>query len=63
MADTKKKTPSQDVSEWDKGYRGEVPDGTPNKAYTVDGVTSCAETPETVEPGSPGSTKVDSEKP
>lgn len=63
MADTKKTTePKQDLSEWDRGYRGEVPDETPNSAYTVSGVTGGAETPETVEPGSEGSTKVDPDK-
>lgn len=31
----------------DKGYHGEVPDKTPNSAYTVAGVTSGAPTPET----------------
>lgn len=36
----------QDLSEWEKGYRGEVPDTTPNAAYTVAGVTSGAATPE-----------------
>jgi hypothetical protein len=30
-----------------KGYLGEVPDPTPNSAYTVGGVTSGAPTPET----------------
>lgn len=40
-----------------KGYLGSVPDETPNAAYTVPGVTSGAETPETQEPGTAGSTK------
>lgn len=43
MADPKKKTPERDPAasdEWDKGYRGEVPDDTPNEAYTISGVTS-----------------------
>lgn len=31
----------------EKGYIGEVPDKTPNSAYTVQGVTSGAKTPET----------------
>lgn len=31
----------------DKGYRGTVPDETPNENYTVAGVTSGAPTPET----------------
>lgn len=30
-----------------KGYFGETPDPTPNEAYTVQGVTSGAPTPET----------------
>jgi len=64
MADTKKTTaqPAQDLTEWDKGYRGEVPDTTPNEAYTVGGVTHGAQTPETQEPGSAGSTKSDPDK-
>lgn len=31
----------------EKGYHGEVPDKTPNSAYTVAGVTGGAKTPET----------------
>lgn len=33
--------------EQERGYRGSVPDPTPNEAYTVAGVTSGAKTPET----------------
>lgn len=43
------------------GYLGTKVDPTPNESYTVDGVTSGAETPETAAPGSPGSTKGDPE--
>jgi len=32
--------------ETDKGFSGEVPDPTPNEAYTVKGVTSGQKTPE-----------------
>ncbi len=42
-----------------KGYLGTVPDGTPNAAYTMPGQIAGAETPETQEPGSEGSTKHD----
>lgn len=35
--------------EQEKGYRGTVPDPTPNHAYTVAGVTSGEPTPETDE--------------
>jgi hypothetical protein len=45
------------------GYLGTAVDQTPNEAYTVAGVTSGAPTPETQEPGTPGSTKVDPDKP
>lgn len=30
-----------------KGYEGTVPDKTPNQAYTIQGVTGGAKTPET----------------
>jgi hypothetical protein len=33
--------------EAEQGYIGTTPDTTPNEAYTVEGVTSGAETPET----------------
>lgn len=55
MAREKTKTdPTAGVndSEWDKGFRGDVPDPTPNEAYTVDGVTSGSPTPETATPAS-----------
>jgi hypothetical protein len=39
------------------GYLGANTDPTPDEAYSVAGVTSGAETPETVEPGAPTSTK------
>lgn len=42
-----------------KGFRGDKIDETPNSAYTVAGVTAGASTPETVDPGSEGSTKGD----
>lgn len=38
--------------EQERGYRGHVPDPTPNDAYTVAGVTSGAKTPETERPAS-----------
>lgn len=49
MPQTPKKTTTapQDLSEWDKGYRGEVPDPTPNANYTVAGSVKGAPTPET----------------
>lgn len=53
------KTPTPDASEWDKGYRGETPDETPNAAYTVDGVTSGASTPETSDSASDGESPED----
>lgn len=59
MATTKKTTDQGDASEWDKGYRGEVQDSTPNAAYTVSGVTGGAQTPETQTPGTPGATRRD----
>lgn len=34
-------------AEQERGYRGAVPDATPNEAYTVKGVTSGQPTPET----------------
>jgi hypothetical protein len=34
-----------------KGYRGHVPDETPNSAYTVAGVTGGSKTPETTKEG------------
>lgn len=37
--------------EQEKGYRGEVPDKTPNSAYTVKGVTSGKSTPESDDDG------------
>ncbi len=43
----------------EKGYFGTTADPTPRDNYTVSGVTSGADTPETREPGSPGSTKSD----
>ncbi len=46
----------------EKGYVGSTPDKTPNEAYSVSGVTSGQQTPETQEPGSEGSTKVDPNK-
>lgn len=33
--------------ETERGYRGDSPDPTPNEAYTVEGVTKRAPTPET----------------
>jgi hypothetical protein len=46
-----------------KGYIGTTPDDTPNEAYTVAGVIAKSHTPETIEPGSEGSTKVDPDAP
>lgn len=46
----------------DKGYIGHTPDDTPDSAYTISGVTSGQPTPETVKPGSEGSTKADPDK-
>lgn len=43
----------------EKGYLGTKVDPTPDHAYSVGGVTAGAKTPETVEPGSDGSTKGD----
>lgn len=57
MADKKQADAGQsDVQEkFDKeqeqGYRGTVPDQTPNSAYTVAGVTGGAKTPETTKEG------------
>lgn len=42
-----------------KGYLGTTPDETPNEAYTFAGQAAGATTPETQEPGTDGSTKVD----
>ncbi len=47
-----KKTPEAQVdetrsAELEQGYRGTVPDPTPNENYTVAGVTSGKPTPET----------------
>lgn len=41
----------------EKGYYGPNTDTTPDEHYTVAGVTAGKPTPETVEPGSEGSTK------
>lgn len=41
----------------EKGYLGPNTDSTPDEHYTIAGVTSNKPTPETVEPGSKGSTK------
>lgn len=58
MAKTKAadRTPLEEATE--KGYLGTTPDDTPNEAYTVAGVTAHMETPETVQPGADGSTKL-----
>jgi carbamate kinase len=41
-------------AEQEQGYRGVVPDPTPNENYSVAGVTSGAPTPETVNKGQSG---------
>lgn len=62
MAD---KSPADDTLEEGtrKGFLGTTPDQTPNEAYSVAGVTGAVTTPETQEPGTDGSTKVDPNAP
>lgn len=62
MAKRTESDPSGDVQsqmdeEQEQGFRGTKVDETPNENYTVSGVTSGAETPETKTPGEEGSTK------
>lgn len=60
--DGKYKTAAGDFSgfkkEQEQGFRGVVPDETPNDAYTA-GEAASSETPETIPPGEEGSTRAD----